>query len=241
MRSGAPLSEGVSLYASVPHNPRLLTVLQKNPEAYEKELVLDLCKLLGITYSKYETIKNKFHGTKKITVDAPRDIHQQTKRENRIPKRSGSFRKDWSFLSRPDCPPELKALAADKITSWQIYRQKHEELYDCSSIEECADVAHELIKNFKENRLIHDEFEHFEKTGKILGLHPVFNHYKRFEKLRGLNVIDLIKEQERVKHRIWRINSELEKGNKPHLKAKRENSLKEAESELAEINRMLGV
>ena len=241
MRSGAPLSEGVSLYASVPHNPRLLAALQKNPTAFEKEMVLDLCKLLGITYPKFESIKNKYHGTKKITNDAPRDIIRKTERENRPPKKSGSFRKDWTFLSKPDCPPELKALAADKITCWQTYTRKHSELFDCGTIEECAEVAHDLLKNFKENRLIHEEFEHYEKTGKILGLHPVFNYYKRFKKLRGLNVIELVKEQERVKHRIWRINSELMKGDKPHLKAKRENSLKEAESELAEINRMLGV
>ena len=241
IRSGAPLSEGVSLYASLPHNPRLLTVLQKKPEAYEQELVLDLCMLLGITYPKFQSIIEKYHGKKIISNNAPGNITQEVERKDRQPKKSRSFRNDWPFLSQPECPPELKALAADKISCWERYTANHQKLFDCSTMEECAEVAHEIIKNYKENRLIYQELEHYQKHGAILGLHPVFKHYKRFKELRNLNVIQLIKEQERIKHRIWRKKSEIEKGDKPHLKAKRELSLKEAESELAEINRMLGV
>ena len=240
MRSGAPLSEGVSLYASLPHSQRLLLVLQKNPEAYQKNMVLDICVLLGITYSKYQSIIAKHHGTKKKSADSPRAFRKKIE-ETRKPKKSRSFRSDWSFLSQPGCPPELKALAADKISCWERYTGNHPKLFDCSSLKECTETAHAIIKDFKENRLIYQEFEHYQKQGRILGLHPVFKHYKRFDKLRGLNVIQLVDEKKKIEHRLWRINSEIKKGDKPHLRAKRENSLKENEGELAEINRLLGI
>lgn len=241
IRSGAPLQQGVSLYTSVSQNTRLVAALHKNPAAYEKEMALDICDILGITYAKFQSIITKYHGTKKQPASGTGSINKKITRENRPKKRQGTFRQDWPFLSDAKCPPELKALAADKISCWERYTANHAKLFDCSSLEECSDIAHEIIKDYKENRLIYQEFEHYQKNGKILGLHPVFAHYKRFEKLRGLNVIDLVKEQERVKHRLWRINSEIEKGDKPHLREKREQSRKETEGELAEINRMLGI
>ncbi len=41
--------------------------------------------------------------------------------------KGGRFREDWPFLSEPDCPTELKALAADMITSWHNYVNAHED------------------------------------------------------------------------------------------------------------------
>lgn len=241
IRSGAPLSEGVSLYASMPCNTRLLAALQKNPKGFESDLVADICELLGITLAKFESIKKQYYAEKNAKSIKTRKVVKQTRTENRHPKRTGSFRNDWSFLSRPDCPPELKALAADKISAWERYTANHSKLFDCGTLDECSTIAHEIIKDYKENRLIFQEFKHYQKTGRILGEHPVFAHYKRFKRFRGMNVVELVKEQERTKHRIWRKRHEIAKGDKPHLKARREKEIEQAEGELAELNRMLGV
>ncbi len=240
IRSGAPLSEGVSLYASVPNNKRLLAVLQKNPAAYENELVADVCSMLGISLAKFESIKKQYHGKKIARIVTPRKVVKQVRTEDRKPKKPRSFREEWPFLSRPDCPPELKALAADKISCWERYTENHPKLFDCSSLEECSSVAYEIVKDYKENRLIWQELNHYKQHGAILGLHPVFAHYKQFKKLRGMNVIQLWKVKQNTEHRIWRIEHEIAKGDKPHLKAEREKRLENTRAELAEIKRMLG-
>ena len=243
MRSGAPLSKGVALYASLPHNVRLLTALQKNAEAYEKEMVLDICTMLGISTVKFNSIKNQYNDTKKNAgTSRNRNVGRETQAKNRKAKRPGSFRQEWPFLSKPECPPELKALAADKISCWERYTANHKKLFDCGTLEECSEIAHQIVKDYKENRQIFEEFEHYQKNGKLLGVHPVFNHYKTFKQLRGKNVIALVTLHEKtLPHRIWRIKNEIEKGDKPHLRANREKRLHEVEGELAEVKRLLGM
>jgi hypothetical protein len=242
IRSGANVATGIGLYASMPgHNARLVSALNADPKAYERELHESVCVLLEISISKFENIKTKYHGKKTIEPARHRTVDRKITAEIREPRKPRAFREDWPFLSRPDCPPQLKALAADKISCWERYTANHKKLFDCNSLEECAAIAHEIVKDYKENRLIYDEMEHYKQHGAVLGLHPVFGHYKRFEKLRGMDVVELVKLHEyTLPHRIWRIKSEIEKGTKPHLKAAREKRLFEVESELAEIKRLLG-
>lgn len=56
-----------------------------------------------------------------------------------------SFREDWPFLSKPDCPPELKILAADKITAWANFAAEHERLFSCVSAEQCLETAKKCV------------------------------------------------------------------------------------------------
>lgn len=241
IRNGAPLSKGVSLYASMPCNNRLLEALQKNPERYQNELNAHVCALLNIPLSKFESIKKQHHAKKNTPGSMPRKIVRESTTANRARPKPRTFRQEWPFLSRADCPPELKALAADKISAWERYTHNHAKLFDCNNLEECRNIAHEIIKDYKENRLIWEELNYYKKHKTILGIHPVFGHYKRFKKLKEMNVVQLVKEQERTKHRIWRIESEIKKGDKPHLKAEREKRLENTRAELAELNRMLCV
>lgn len=238
IRSGAPLKEGVSLYAMLPNNPRLLKALQENPKQYDSELIADICLMMGITLQKFNSIIKEHHGKR----------HQETEPTpsgRKAPDRAKtktSYRSDWKFLSLPECPQELKALAADKITCWQRYTEAHKKLFDCSSLEECYQVAHELVENYKENREIHEEFAHYQEHGAVLGKHRIWKHYKKYENLRGKNVIELVKLHEKtLPHKIWRIESELKKGDKPHLQGERERRLHEVKSELAEVKRLLGI
>jgi hypothetical protein len=73
----------------------------------------------------------------------------------------------------------------------------------------------------------------------LLGLHPIFKTLNKLNDLRQLNVIQLIKKQQSIEHNIWRIKSELCKGDKPHLNKTRNERLQEKNIELNEINRLI--
>jgi len=214
IRRGAPIKEGVRLYAGLPNKPRLMAALDRNPAKHRELLNLEICGLLGITLARFNQIIKEY-----ATKQPPSSYTQENGKEARIekvnpPKRS--FRAQFPFLSRPDCPPELKALAADKITAWENYTAGHEKLFDCSSLDECYHAAFDVVENYLENRLIYEELEYYGKHGNILGKHRIFDQYKKYERLRGYNVIELVELlRKTLPHRIWRIESEIKKGDKP--------------------------
>jgi hypothetical protein len=237
IRAGAKLKEGISLYAGLRGDKQLIVRLKQNPAKYQDAMIADFCAMMGISLKKFRVQSSEF----KVQSE-PATGNQQPLTNNKQPTRSRSFRSQWPFLSRPECPPELKALAADKITAWENYTAAHKRLFDCSSIDECYQTAFELVENYKENRLIHEEFEYYLKHGAVLGKHPVFNQYKKFEHLRGLNVIDLVKLHEiTLPHRIWRIESVIKQADKPHLLGERQQRLNEVRAELGEVKRLLGI
>lgn len=242
IRSGAPLKEGVSLYASLFPDPDFLFALKKSPETNREKLYQVICEMMDITIEKFEQIVNEHHGKR---IEKPEAGSQKSEEKTRNPKsenRNRSFRNEWPFLSRPECPPQLKALAADKISCWERYTEAHRRLFDCASLDECYQVAHELIENFKENRQIYEELEYYKQHHSIFGKHRIFGQYKRFDELKGKNVIELVSlYQKTLPHRIWRIESEIKKGDKPHLQGEREARLKEVQAELAEVKRLLGI
>ena len=79
-----------------------------------------------------------------------------------------------------------------------------------------------------------------QQHGKVLGRHPLFRHFQQLTRLRSSSVKELLREQQKTKDNIWRVNSEMRKGDKPHLDEKRRQKLKEYELKLQEINRLLG-
>jgi hypothetical protein len=241
IRAGAKLKEGISLYAGLRGDKQLIARLKQNPVKYYDAMIADFCAMMGMSREKFKVQSLKFKD-EKISNKTPEAGNQSGENRKVEKNNNRSFRKQWPFLSRPECPTELKALAADKITAWENYTAAHKRLFDCSSIDECYQTAFELVENYKENRLIHQEFEYYMKHGAVLGKHPVFNQYKKFEHLRGLNVIDLVKLHEiTLPHRIWRIESVIKQGNKPHLLGERQQRLNEVRAELAEVKRLLGI
>lgn len=244
IRSGAPLREGVRLYSMLFPDPVFLSELKKNPEVNRERLYLTFCEMMDITYSKFTTIVNENYGKRSKDTNPrsaiERKVHQPVEKGNSNSTRS--FRREFPFLSQPECPTELKALAADKITCWEKYTAAHKQLFDCKSLEECYQVSHELIEAFKENRLIYEEFNYYQNNGSVLGKHRIFGHMKNFERLRGLNVIQLVElYKQTLPHRIWRIESEIKKGDKPHLLGERQKRMNDVLAELAEVKRLLGI
>lgn len=242
IRKGAPLKDGVRLYAGLPNKPRLMAALDRNPAKHRELLNLEICGMLGITIARFNQII-KEHGSKKTEDRRPKpEVKPETRNQEPGTFKKRSFRAQFPFLSRPGCPTELKALAADKITAWENYTAGHEKLFDCSSLDECYHVAFEVVENYLENRLIYEELEYYGQHGSILGKHRIFDQYKKYERLRGYNVIELVELLKKtLPHRIWRIESEIKKGDKPHLLGERQKRMQEVQDELAEVKRLLGI
>ena len=150
------------------------------------------------------------------------------------------LREEFPFLASPDCPLELKALVTDRISSYHAYHDAYAELFTASTPEECADVARRLINAYIENRRMWAELEYYQEHKKILGHHPIFRQFSNMKLLRSMNLKDLIRREERVKKNIWRVQSEINKGDKPALEIPRKEKIRGYLAELAEIKRLLG-
>ena len=153
--------------------------------------------------------------------------------------KGGRFREDWPFLSEPDCPTELKALAADMITSWHNYVNAHEDLFKCTTPEECYECAEKTIRNFSQNSSSRLEFQYYKEHHRILGKHPIFALTKKLENLRRMPITELIRKRRNVQDSIWRAEREIKKGDRPDLKVSREERLSRLKMTLDEINRMI--
>lgn len=134
---------------------------------------------------------------------------------------------------------ELEALASRKFTKYRAYVRLHRQLRDCTSLEDCAKVAGELVDNYIDNRLIWEELTWYKEHGSLLGKHPAFAEFRRRRELNNLPVKELVKRQRQVEMNIWRVKSELAKGDKPHLDATRQERLAGYEKERADIVRLL--
>lgn len=153
--------------------------------------------------------------------------------------KGGRFREDWPFLSEPDCPTELKALAADMITSWHNYVNAHEDLFKCTTPEECFEAAEKTVRNFYQNSVSRTEFQYYKEHHRILGKHPIFALTKKLDNLRRMPITELIRKRRNVQDSIWRAEREIKKGDRPDLKVSREERLSRLKMTLDEINRMI--
>lgn len=150
------------------------------------------------------------------------------------------LRDRWPFLNKQDVPVELQALVTRKITRYHEYTSLYAKLRDCQSVEECGRVAGKLLDAYLDNQAITREMDYYQKHGKVLGRHPLFRHFQQLARLRSSSVKELLKEQKKTRDNIWRVKSEIRKGDKPHLDEKRRQKLQEYEMRLKEINNLLG-
>lgn len=150
------------------------------------------------------------------------------------------LRERFTFLDDPECPVELQALVTRRISDYHQYSRLYLQLRECETIEQCADIAEKLLDAYLDNQAIFRELEFYQKHRKVLGHHPLFRHFQELTHLRSMSVRDLIREQTKTKDNIWRVKSEMAKGDKPHLDEKRRMKLQQHELKLQEINRLLG-
>lgn len=215
--------------------------LNSGAEAFSGILLLDkYCSdQVFVRLMKINPSKNRERIIRKLADLANLDHDIKSRKVKRKTTPQTPFREEFPFLTSPGCPIELKALVTDKFSSFYRYRELHEELFDCATARECADVAAALLDNYHENRLIYAELNYYKKHGSLLGKHPIFAHYRKVKELQELSIKELILKQGKLEHNIWRIESEIKKGDKPHLLEERQRRLQEKKSELAEVDRLL--
>jgi len=166
--------------------------------------------------------------------------HYSVYRREEVGSGQPRLRDRWPFLNDPDCPVELQALVTRRITRYHEYTSLYPQLRDCNDLTQCADVAGRLVDAYLDNQAIFRELDYYQKHHKVLGKHPFFKHFTELNRLRIMSVRDLIKEQNKTRGNIWRVKSELSKGDKPHLEEKRRLKLQQYEMKLREINNLLG-
>lgn len=149
------------------------------------------------------------------------------------------LRERWPFLDDPECPPELHALTGHRISKYNEYVRLHPRLRDCQTAEDCALVAGQLLDAYEDNRLCTQELDYYQEHRRLLGRHHLLRHFASLRELRQLSTKQLLKEQRKVRDNIWRVGSEIRKGDKPHLLGQRTQKLQEYELKLKEINRLL--
>ena len=153
---------------------------------------------------------------------------------------SPTLRQRYPFLDAPDCPMELHALVGHRISRYNEYTRLYAALADCRTTEECSDVARRLLEAYLDNRLCTDELNFYLRHRRIMGRHPMLRHFSQLAALRAMSVKELLKEQTKTRDNIWRVNSEIRRGDKPHLLERRQQKLQEYELKLREIRRLLG-
>lgn len=149
------------------------------------------------------------------------------------------FREEWTFLSEPDCPAELKILAADKITAWRNYVDAHAEMFNCTDPDECFETAKKVLENFLNNRKILSEFSNYRDHHRVLGKHPIFRESQKLAELRSLPLGKLIRKQKNLQDAIWRTEALLRKGDRPELSAERQSRIEEKRRMLSDVKRMI--
>lgn len=226
VKAGANLQEGIRLFAKYygKDHPFLRLARSGSSQAHSI-LVTTLCRQFNVPLSPSGESAKREGGMS----PSPRGW----------PKAGGGFRHEFPFLSSPDCPQELKILAADKLTAFHTYRSLHPKLFECNTPEEELTTVSRLVEAFIENRAIYDELQYYKKHKSILGRHRIFNEYNELKALQKLDPISLAEKRKKLQHNIWRIQSQLQENDKPHLKADRENRLAQKQRLLQEVERLI--
>ncbi len=204
--------------ADVQEGLRLLSVYRPNPP---------LARLVGRAPGRYRD----------LLIRTLTGIDRQTVAE--AASGDSSLRSDWPFLADPSCPPELKILAADKITAWKEFVSWHSRLYSATSPEECLEAAKNSVKYYCQNRKIYSEFAYYQEHKTILGKHPVFDEMRRLRNLRSSGILSLVKKEKNLQGCVWRLRRDLASGSRHDLDESRETILESRMRELQEVRRMI--
>lgn len=150
------------------------------------------------------------------------------------------LREEFPFLSDPDCPDEFKILVADKYSAYIKFKEAHADLFKAENEDELLNASSTVVENVLDNQAIWDELNHYNKTGGILGNHPIFKRKDLREKYLALDIPSLISARENCKKRISGLNTEIKNNKKPEKLRDKQENLKAKEEELDILNKLLG-
>ncbi|MES2487132.1 MAG: hypothetical protein V4581_14440, partial [Bacteroidota bacterium] len=154
---------------------------------------------------------------------------------------------DYSFLSDPACPNELKILAADKITAYKAYQSAHEKLQQAEagtlqlSDKDKLRAAQAAERFFAQGEEIKSEFEHYKATGTILGKHPIFKELEAQREVEAMTNDDCLKYIHNMKSFTSRANKDIANAVSEDKKAELQAKLDARNHKLALVNKKLGL
>lgn len=204
--------------AGVPEGLRLLSIYKPNPH---------LARMVERHPDKYAH----------LLLKALTGVDRKSISETAV--RRPGIRETWPFLSDPDCPPELKILAADKITAYRGFAREHAKLFSCASLEECLDTAKKCVNFYCQNRKIFSEFAFYKEHGVVLGKHPVFDEMRHRRELLSMSILDMERRRQNLRDAIWRLDKQIRLGDRPDLEASRMDLVETKKNELTEIESLI--
>ncbi|HWK58114.1 MAG TPA: hypothetical protein VNQ80_12280 [Parapedobacter sp.] len=228
LQAGADYDAGLQLYVkAVGKGHPTIYILRIKTEANYKLLVKSLCHRAGITPPSPQ----KNHLKKENSLSSAQSASSAS--NNR------KLRADYTFLSEPGTPPELKVLVSNKITAYHEYKAAHAKLFDCTTLDEELNTVRTLAENYIENHAIHQELSYYQTNRTILGKHPIFEEMQRLKHFRNMSTVDLYKRKRNIEHNIWRIEKLITEGKKPHLDFDRRRKIQSYQQELLEISKFI--
>jgi len=197
------LNSAIILYSRYGRSANIKRALNTGLKGTLKELVFnEFAQILDITRSNFDDKLKMEPKLVKIPVPEP---EKPTIKYVDIPvSAQKKLREEFPFLQDKSCPNEFKILLSDRITAYHGYVKAHTQLLNCKNDQELRDTANELIGDYLLNRQIHDELTHYQKTGVILGKHPIFARKKALDKLNDTKIIDFPKKQRSILENIRR-------------------------------------
>lgn len=167
------------------------------------------------------------------------------------------FRNEFPFLSDPNIPDELKILVTDKFNHYYAFCNAHDELFtrvvlpllegkkpeDAEQIQndEIFSIAKKAIGDFEMDQLIYDEFDHYKKEAKVLGLHPIFLQRKLKQSVEEMSTGDAATRATNLANYIRRDKSKAKNATTDSDRIKYESKVQVWDAELALINTKLGI
>ncbi len=159
-----------------------------------------------------------------------------------------AMRDDFPFLKEKDCPIELKALVADKMTAFEEYCKGQNDLVKHSNgelvltDEEFQALTKKTVAAYEENRGIYDELNYYKAHGKVLGKHPLFKQLSLEREVNAMSQEELLSFRTSSPKFFSTKKADAEKNKKDAVKlAKIEASVKNRTEKLALVNKRLGV
>ncbi len=156
-------------------------------------------------------------------------------------KHTMKLREEFPFLTKKDCPGELKELVADMLTAYDNYTQAHAKLFENISQQEVEELSKTVVENYLENRAIWKELNHYKEHGKVLGEHPIFDWFQRRDEIRQMKEGDLVKLRDQLKNKLPRTKKKIKEEPDHKDTEKRKERVLQFESELDLVNQLLKI
>lgn len=213
IKDGCKPDEGLALYLRYGDNEDFKDLIKEDAKSCWWRIRFLLTSLAGIDTNAFSAQEKKEEGDR--------------------------FRMMYPFLGDRNIPPEIKALATDKISTYWRIVELHSQLFVCHKNKDCLAVAGELVDTFVEDLEIKAELDHYRDFKEVLGKHRMFKQAAAVDKIRRMSLKELFIKERQLRDNIWRINNEIAKGDKPYLEQERKKRLQDKEAELVLVLKMM--